>query len=117
MFTKESSSSTSPLPPLTQQQISTYLRTGILVVDNLINAEEILEAQKGLARTLHQEYGVDVHDLEGTGCGLMDASSTNGAGESLCIVMISSKIILGSQFLIPLVLSLIHIEILMQLFS
>mmetsp|Transcript_19502 Transcript_19502/g.40823 ORF Transcript_19502/g.40823 Transcript_19502/m.40823 type:complete len:444 (-) Transcript_19502:132-1463(-) len=72
-------------PPLTTDQIETYLRDGILVVDNLLKPEEVAEAQRGLAKTLLEEYGVDVHDLETTGIGLVDASSTNGAGGVLDI--------------------------------
>jgi hypothetical protein len=68
------------LPLLTPQQIHTYLRDGILVVDNLLSATEIIEAQIGLASTLNQDYGVDVHDLEATGHKLVNVSSTNGAG-------------------------------------
>ncbi len=66
--------------PLRRDQIETYLRDGILVVDNLLKPQELAEAQRGLAKTLLDDYGVDVHDLEATGIGLVDASSTNGAG-------------------------------------
>jgi hypothetical protein len=65
---------------LTPAQIQTYLNDGVLVVP-LLSAVELQEAQCGLVDTLKQEYGVDVGDLEGTGRGLMAASSTNGAGE------------------------------------
>ena len=67
--------------PLTQEQIDAYLRDGILVVPNLLSTREVIDAHVGLARTLKEEYGVDVHDLERTGRGLVEASSTNGAGE------------------------------------
>ena len=86
-----SSSSTSPLDeegeallPLSSEQIATYLKDGILVVDNLLTPHEIHDAQLGLVSTLQEEYGVNVHDLEGTGYRLMDASSKFGAGKSLC---------------------------------
>ena len=69
------------LLPLTPEQIATYLKDGILVVDNLLTPQEINDAQLGLVSTLQEEYGVDVHDLEGTGYRLMDASSTFGAGK------------------------------------
>jgi hypothetical protein len=65
---------------LTPSQIETYLRDGILVVP-LLSSSELLEAQRGLVDTLWEEYGVDVRDLEGTGRGLMNGSSTNGSGE------------------------------------
>ncbi|EED87622.1 predicted protein [Thalassiosira pseudonana CCMP1335] len=66
--------------PLTPQQIASYLREGILVVDNLLSPEELSSAHHGLVQTLRGDYGVDVHHLEETGHGLMGASSTNGAG-------------------------------------
>ncbi len=81
------STPTPPVPPLTPQQIHTYLRDGILVVDNILSSEEIIEAQYGLASTLKEDYGVDVHDLESTGHNLVKASSTNGAGACfLCVL-------------------------------
>ncbi|KAL7509633.1 hypothetical protein ACHAXN_006575 [Cyclotella atomus] len=69
---------------LTPAQIQTYLNDGVLVVP-LLSAVELQEAQCGLVDTLKEEYGVDVGDLEGTGRGLMAASSTNGAGGVLDI--------------------------------
>jgi len=75
-----STSSSEGLLPLSSEQIATYLKDGILVVDNLLSPQEIYDAQLGLVSTLNEEYGVDVHDLEGTGYRLMDASSTFGAG-------------------------------------
>ena len=66
--------------PLTSDQINTYLRGGILVVDNLLSSQELHDAQCGLVSTLKEMYGVDVNDLENTGHRLVDASSTNGAG-------------------------------------
>ena len=74
--------------PLTPDQINTYLRDGILVVDNLLSSQELYDAQCGLVSTLKEMYGVDVNDLENTGHRLVDASSTNGAGmyhNMLCI--------------------------------
>jgi len=75
-----SSSEEEVLLPLSSDQIATYLKDGILVVDNLLSPQEVNAAQLGLVSTLQEEYGVDVHDLEGTGYRLMDASSTFGAG-------------------------------------
>lgn len=66
---------------LSDNQIQTYLHDGILVVP-LLSPAELLEAQIGLIETLSYKYGVDVNNLEGTGKGLIDASSTNGAGKS-----------------------------------
>ena len=78
--TSSSLSSEEGLLPLPTEQISTYLKDGILVVDNLLSPQEVNDAQLGLISTLKDEYGVDVHDLESTGYRLMDASSTFGAG-------------------------------------
>ena len=76
-----SSSSEEGRLPLSAEQIATYLKDGILVVDNLLTPQEVHDAQHGLVvSTLQDEYGVNVHDLEGTGYRLMDASSTFGAG-------------------------------------
>ena len=69
-----------PPPLLTPQQIHAYLRDGVLVVNNVLSTEEIIDAQHGLASTLKQDFGVDVHDLDHTGHNLVRASSTNGAG-------------------------------------
>ena len=71
---------------LTDSQIQAYLRDGILVVP-LLSEDELRDAQRGLVETLREEYGVDVRDLQGTGRGLMDASSTNGAGEQVLNVL------------------------------
>ena len=69
-----------PPQPLSPEQIKTYLHDGILVVNNLLSPNELHEALCGLVQTLHDGYGVDVHDLEGTAWKLVQASSTNGAG-------------------------------------
>ena len=78
--TSSTSSSSSEEVLLSAEQIATYLKDGILVVDNLLTPHELHNAQLGLISTLNEEYGVNVHDLEGTGYRLMDASSTFGAG-------------------------------------
>ena len=67
-------------PPLSSEQISTYLHDGILVVNNILSPHEVIIAQFGLATTLQDDYGVNVNDLEQTGWRLINASSTNGAG-------------------------------------
>ena len=72
---------TEPPSHLTPQQINTYLHDGVLVVDNLLSPDELNDAHCGLVQTLRDEYGVNVHDLERTGRGLVEASSTNGAGK------------------------------------
>ena len=80
-------------PPLSSEQISTYLHDGILVVNNILSPHEVIDAQLGLATTLIDDYGVDVNDLEQTGWRLINASSTNGAG-MLYVFMLLCKSIL-----------------------
>ncbi|KAL7491398.1 hypothetical protein ACHAWT_000762 [Skeletonema menzelii] len=70
---------------LSPEQISTYLRDGVLVVDNLLSPSEIIEAQTSLAQTLLNDLEVDISNLEETGHNLTKASSTNGAGGVLDI--------------------------------
>ena len=71
--------------PLSSEQVSTYLRDGVLVVHNLLSPSEIYSAQASLAQTLSNDLNVDVNDLETTGRNLTNASSTNGAGGVLDI--------------------------------
>lgn len=66
--------------PLTPDQVAAYLTDGILVVD-LLTEDELKTARAGLADTLRDGFGVDVDDLDGTAGGIVDASTTNGAGE------------------------------------
>ncbi|KAL7546247.1 hypothetical protein ACHAWF_009582, partial [Thalassiosira exigua] len=72
-----SASSSSSLSPA---QIATYLDAGVLVVPDVLSPDEVDEARRGLEATLLDECGVDANDLDGTGRGLVDASSTDGAG-------------------------------------
>lgn len=65
--------------PLTPDQVAAYLTDGILVVD-LLTEDELKTARAGLADTLRDGFGVDVDDLDGTAGGIVDASTTNGAG-------------------------------------
>lgn len=71
--------------PLTSEQKETFLRDGILVVDNVLSKEEVVEAQEGLHQTLRDGYGVDHKDLMHTAANLTYASSTNGSGGILDI--------------------------------
>lgn len=84
-----------PSPPLTPEQVATYLRDGVLVVPGALSPSDLDGARRGLARTLLDGYGVDVHDLGGTAGGLVGASSTNGAGAS------RSSFAFSSCFLLP----------------
>ncbi|KAL7579836.1 hypothetical protein ACA910_004849 [Epithemia clementina (nom. ined.)] len=64
---------------LPAHQVETYLRDGVLVVDNLLSQEELEVAWEGLHETL-SAHGVELHDLVNTGHNLCALSSTNGAG-------------------------------------
>lgn len=66
--------------PLTPAQIDAYLRDGVLVVDDVLSRDDLAAARRGLARTLLDDCGVDVYDLERTGRNLAGVSSTRGAG-------------------------------------
>ena len=69
--------------PLTPDQVDSYLTEGVLVVDGLLTEDELKTARAGLADTLRDGFGVDVDDLERTAGGIVNASSTNGAGEEM----------------------------------
>ena len=70
---------TSSFPLLTPQQIDTFVRDGLLVVDNFLSPDQIACSHDGLATTLAR-HGVDVNDLEQTGHNLAALSSTSGSG-------------------------------------
>jgi len=70
---------TSPFTLLTEQQIDTFVRDGLLVVDNFLGRDQVAAAEQGLAATL-AKHGVDVPDLEGTAGNLAALSSTGGSG-------------------------------------
>lgn len=69
---------------LSPQQLDEFIRDGVLVVENVLSPIELRDAQCGLVETLAQ-YGIDEHDLEGTGHHLKQLSSTNGSGGVLDI--------------------------------
>ena len=81
---------------LTQDQIDKYLRDGVLVVDNILSAEELKAARDGLHETL-LHHGVDTDDLEHTGHHLQKLSSTNGSGGVLDIFYPSFKLDIASN--------------------
>mmetsp|Transcript_45850 Transcript_45850/g.139259 ORF Transcript_45850/g.139259 Transcript_45850/m.139259 type:complete len:407 (-) Transcript_45850:212-1432(-) len=64
---------------LTETQIDTFCREGVLVVPGILSPHEVERALKGMDRTLLR-YGVDASDLSGTGHNLRNLSSTNGSG-------------------------------------
>lgn len=69
---------------LTPEQIETFVRDGLLVVDGFLAPEELDQAHQGLAATLAR-YGVDVENPATTGSNLASLSSTNGSGGVLDI--------------------------------
>jgi ectoine hydroxylase-related dioxygenase (phytanoyl-CoA dioxygenase family) len=69
---------------LTQEQIDTFVRDGVLVVDNILTAQEVASAKHGLHQTL-LHYNVDSTDLPNTAHNLQKLSSTNGSGGVLDI--------------------------------
>ena len=77
------STSSRPLPsvgPLSQEQIDTYIRDGVLVVDGIFDEETIRQAKCGLKETLWELAEVDTDNLESTGYNLTKLSTTNGSG-------------------------------------
>jgi len=66
-------------PLLSPQQLDTYQREGVLVVENVLNKAELEAARSGLTATL-QKHGVDPHHLATTGHHLAGLSSTGGSG-------------------------------------
>lgn len=69
---------------LTPAQIETFVRDGLLVVDNFLSAAELQDAHDGLAATLAR-FGVRVDNLADTAGNLATLSSTNGSGGVLDI--------------------------------
>lgn len=64
---------------LSAEQLSTFIKDGVLVVSSVLLEEEIREARAGFHQSL-LSYGVDVNDLNTTAKELTKLSSTNGAG-------------------------------------
>jgi len=69
-----------PNAVLTVDQIQTFLKDGVLVVDNILSADQIQSALQGLNESLFTRAGVDTANLDETGHGLVNLSSTNGSG-------------------------------------
>ena len=81
---------------LLQQQIETYLRDGVLVVDAVLNESELKQARDGLANTL-QRHGIDPSNLSETGHPLAQLSSTGGAGGVLDVFFEDWKIAIATN--------------------
>jgi hypothetical protein len=80
-------------PILSNEQIKTYLRDGVLVVENVLSTDEIQTALQGLHHTL-QQYNINTNQLHDTGYNLIQLSSTNGSGGILDIYYESWQITL-----------------------
>jgi hypothetical protein len=65
---------------LTPEQVSTFMRDGVLVVPGALNSSEVADCRAGLHAYLWDEAKVDVQDLNATASGLRSLSSTNGSG-------------------------------------
>ncbi len=91
---------------LRQEQIDEFRRRGVLVVPNVLSANEINEARDGLHKTLG-EYGCNVNTLHdaSTQRALKKLSSTNGAGGILDIFYVDFKLKLNQHPLVYQVLT------------
>ncbi|KAF0700329.1 Aste57867_9142 [Aphanomyces stellatus] len=67
------------MPRLTDAQIAEFRENGVLVVPNVLKADEIRAAREGLHADL-KSYGVDHENLSATANNLKNLSSTGGAG-------------------------------------
>jgi hypothetical protein len=70
---------------LSTDQIETFRRDGVLVVEDILTPQQVDAAIKGLETSL-LEHGVDVNNLLETGRNLKQLSSTNGSGGVLDLV-------------------------------
>uniref|UniRef100_A0A7S2YCN4 Phytanoyl-CoA dioxygenase n=1 Tax=Entomoneis paludosa TaxID=265537 RepID=A0A7S2YCN4_9STRA len=69
---------------LTAEQIDTFCRDGVLVVNGLLSHTQLQSARAGLSSTLAR-YGIDDENLPETGKEISKLSSTNGSGGVLDI--------------------------------
>lgn len=65
---------------LSQEQIITFQRDGVVVIPKLFSDEEIHAIRSAFHRTLADDYQIDVTDLASTAISLRKLSSTGGAG-------------------------------------
>lgn len=63
-----------------EEQIQTFLKDGILVVDNVLTPDQVENALQALSETLARNASIDTENLSATGHGLQKLSSTNGSG-------------------------------------
>lgn len=64
---------------LSKEQIETFLKDGVLVVEGMLDSAQVEAGLSGMSATL-AAAGVDSSDLPNTGHGLEKLSSTNGSG-------------------------------------
>ena len=81
---------------LTPEQIETYLRDGVLVVDHVLSEHELQTANEGLVGTLRR-HGIDPSHLRETGHHLTKLSSTGGAGGVLDVFYEDWKIVVATN--------------------
>jgi hypothetical protein len=81
---------------LTEDQIQEFVQHGVLVVSDILTTQEVNDAMLGLEQTLIR-HGVDTNDLEGTGRGLAQLSSTNGSGGVLDLFYDDWKMAIASH--------------------
>ena len=81
-----SCSKAAPSFALNQSQIETYLKDGVLVVDNVFSESEVDEAKNGLTQSLRMR-GIESFDIddEESAFAFQKLSSTNGSGGVLDI--------------------------------
>jgi Protein of unknown function (DUF1479) len=65
---------------LSDDQVATFRRDGVLVVPHILSPDELTAAHRGLSASLWRLARVDTANLAGTGHGLTRLSSTNGSG-------------------------------------
>ena len=81
---------------LTDDQIQEFVQHGVLVVSDILTTQEVNDAMLGLEQTLTR-HGVDTKNLEGTGRGLAQLSSTNGSGGVLDLFYDNWKMAIASH--------------------
>ena len=82
------------MPILTKEQIETYRRDGILVIDEILTPIQLQAAQEGLHKTL-LHHQVDTNNLPATAHHLQKLSSTNGSGGVLDLFYPRFKLDIG----------------------
>lgn len=96
-FIERPEDNASEMTVLTPEQVSTFLRDGVLVVPGAITSSEVAECRAGLHAYLWNEAKVDVQDLHTTASGLRSLSSTNGSGGVLDIFYPNFKLKLAEH--------------------